>query len=77
MISIIIGEFEPSNQVAEIYYEMLKMEKDPKLRNVLDKKDNVLKMNNAMQKVWERKKSDEEEAMESQQAQITELMKLV
>ena len=63
MISIIIGETDLSNQVAEIYYEMLKKEKDPKLRKVLDNKEYVLKMNKAMQKVWERKKSDEEEAM--------------
>ena len=64
MISIIIGELNPSSQVAEIYYDMLKNETDKKLRKVLNNKNNVIKVNNAMQKVWERKKSDEEEAME-------------
>ena len=54
------------SQVSDIYYEMLKKEKDWKLRKVLDNKDYVLKMNNAMQKVWERKKSEEEEAIEKQ-----------
>ena len=68
MISVIIGQLDPSNQVAEIYYYMLKTEKDKRLRKVLDNKDNIIKMNYAMQKVWERKKSDEEEAMEQQQA---------
>ena len=48
MISIIIGETDPSSQVAEIYYEMLKKEKDPKLRKLLDNKEYVLKMNKAM-----------------------------
>ena len=63
MISIIIGEIDPSSQVAEIYYEMFKKEIDPKLRRILENKEYMLKMNKAMQKVWERKKSDEEESM--------------
>ena len=53
MISIIIGEVDPQNQVAELYYEMQKNEKDRKLRKIMDNKDYVVKMNNAMQKVWE------------------------
>jgi len=48
MISIIIGEIDPLNQVAEIYYDMLKNEKDKKLRRILENKEYVLKMNNAM-----------------------------
>ena len=64
MISIVLGELYPSSQVAEIYYYMLKTEKDKRLRKVLDNKDNIIKMNYAMQKIWKRKKSDEEEAME-------------
>ena len=64
MMSIVIGELDPSNQVTEIYYEMFKAEKDKKLRKILDNKDYVLKMNSAIHNVWERKKSDEEEAME-------------
>ena len=49
--------------MAEIYYEMLKSEKDRKLRKVLDNKDYVLKMNKAMKQVWERKQSEEKKAM--------------
>ena len=75
MISIIIGEIDPLNQVAEIYYDMLKNEKDKKLRRILENKEYVLKMNNAMQKVWKRKQSEEEKAMKEQQAKINEMLK--
>ena len=66
MISIVICELNPISQVSEIYYEMLMKEKDAKLRKILDNKEHVLKMNSAVQKVWERKKSEEEEALEKQ-----------
>ena len=75
MISIIIGEIDPLNQVAEIYYDILKNEKDKKLRRILENKEYVLKMNNAMQKVWKRKQSEEEKAMKEQQAKINEILK--
>ena len=52
--------------MSEIYYEMLKNEKDKKLRRILENKEYVLKMNNAMQKVWKRKQSEEEKAMKEQ-----------
>ena len=67
MNCIIIGEQEPNNSLLDIYYEIFKSQKDYKLRRILDNKENILRINNAMQKVWERKKLDEEEVMENMQ----------
>ena len=53
-------EAEPTNSVSEIYFYLLKYEKDKNIINLLDNPENVRKVNSAMTKVWENKKTDEE-----------------
>ena len=56
-----MAEAEPTNFIADVYFSLLKSnEKDKKIRFILDNAENVKKVNAAMTKVWEKKKTEEE-----------------
>ena len=53
-------ETDPASIAADVYFYLFKNERDKVIRNLLDNPENVKKVNIAMTKVWEKKKTEEE-----------------